>query len=125
MVESISMGVAMNWLKRRYPDEIIVAMPPNNPGYDIRVGENSNPKFFVEVEGTQASVPVFWLSEGERKFSVANADSCIFLVVSGINLTGDSPPLISVRTGALEGSDVLLEPFQWRGQLSGITTQAS
>jgi hypothetical protein len=125
MVESISIKAARVWLSARYPGQLVMVMPHNNPGYDIRVGESSSPIAFVEVKGTQSALPVFWLSEGERKFSEAHADRYIFIVVSGIDLKESSTPVTTVRSGALRGEDIQLEASQWRGQLLKPQSAAS
>lgn len=125
MVESISVKAAQEWLKTQYPSELVMVMPHNNPGYDIRVGESSSPIAFAEVKGTQSALPVFWLSEGERKFSEAHADKYIFIMVSGIDLKGTSSPVTTVRFGSLIDDDVILEASQWRGQLAEPQPAAS
>jgi uncharacterized protein DUF3883 len=62
-------------------------MPTNNPGFDL---ETDRPGFrYIEVKGTQASIPRFILSEGERKFGVAHENDYLLIVVFGMDLSGD------------------------------------
>ncbi|HWL76090.1 protein NO VEIN domain-containing protein [Microbacterium sp.] len=108
---------ALDLLRAEHPDRPVVDLPPNNPGFDIRVGEAQDPHLYVGVKGTQSAEPLFWLSEGERLFSLANASSYELIVVAGIDLNGSKPPQVHRHVGPLVYQALVLEPSQWRGLL--------
>lgn len=118
-VERASVDCAIAWLASKYPTKDVVEMPRNNPGFDLIVGEIANPDLYVEVKGTRADTSVFWMSEGERAFSVANAAKYMLIVVSSIRPSAAQPRDWKLRTrmGAVSGDDFVLEPSQWRGLL--------
>lgn len=115
-VEDYSVAAAVDAMAERFGQQPVV-MPRNNPGFDLRVGPEECPIRYVEVKGTQTAGPVFFMSEGERQFSIRNSALYTLVVVSGIDLATASHGSISVRDGAVAGKDVELRPTQWRGQL--------
>ena len=121
-VEDYSVAVADAIVQQRFglPTKV---MPRTNPGFDIRVGSPEDPVWFVEVKGTQSAEPVFFISEGERLFSMRNALKYSLIVVSGINLKDGSHGRVVFRDGAVNGSDFDLRTTQWRGQV--LSTRAS
>lgn len=116
-VDAYAMTVAMAEVASLYPAGPIERMPHNNPGFDIRVGPKSAPTRFVEVKGTSTSEPVFFLSEGEREFSVANKAAYTLLVVVGIDLKAKTHTAIVRREGAIDATVADLKTTQWRGRL--------
>jgi len=66
-----------------------------------------------------ANEPVFFMSEGERLFSEAHAVKYSLLVVSGIDLRGDSHSNVRVQDGPVTSENAALETVQWRGGLRG------
>jgi hypothetical protein len=58
---------------------------------------------------------VFFISNGEREFSLRNAAKDTLVVASGIDVETEPHASISIRDGALTGSDVDLQPSQWWG----------
>jgi hypothetical protein len=114
-IERYSVDVALSELRGRHPEQWVLEMPHNNPGYDIRVGSPLNPLQFVEVKGTQRIDPVFFLSEGERVFSHTHADRYQLMVVYNIDLAARTHSLLT-WDGALAGLTEL-EITQWRGRL--------
>jgi hypothetical protein len=100
-----------------WPTHPIEQMPRNNPGFDIRVGPAGAENWYYEVKGTQASDPLFFMSEGERKFSLREARRYTLLVVVGIDLRNGTHGSIVRRDGEVGGADVELETAQWRGRL--------
>ena len=117
-VERISVDLALQWLAREFPGASITEMPHNNPGFDIVVGPLSQPDLFVEVKGTQSFLPSFFMSEGERQFSLHNAASYLLLVVSQIDRSNPNSGTIRTHWGSVEAPAVALEPTQWRAVLS-------
>lgn len=117
-VERYAVEVVLELLRTEHPGIEVVEQARNNPGFDVRVGPADDPLAYIEVKGTQAGEPVFWLTEGERKFSLANADRYELFVIAGIDLETAGAHLLHRRTGAVEGDGVTLEPSQWRGHLA-------
>ncbi|KYJ97042.1 DUF3883 domain-containing protein [Microbacterium sp. CH1] len=117
-VERYAVGIVLDLLHVEHPDVEVVEQARNNPGFDVRVGPAEDPVAFVEVKGTQAGEPVFWLTEGERKFSIANADRYELFVIAGIDLATPGAYRLHRRKGAVHGDGVTLEPSQWRGHLA-------
>lgn len=115
-VEDMSVAVAVEHVHERFGESVKV-MPRNNPGFDLLVGSASSPTRYVEVKGTQSAQPVFFMSEGEREFSVRNAAKYTLLVVSGIDLGSQTFQALTTRDGAVAGDGVQLMPSQWRGRL--------
>jgi hypothetical protein len=116
-VEEFAVRRAVDWLAARYVGCAIEQMPRNNPGFDIRVVASSGAVVrYVEVKGTSAGEPTFFISEGERQFSLAEATRFTLVVVWGVNLrTRDCE--VSTIDGAVELPNVVLMPRQFQGTL--------
>lgn len=106
----------MEWLADNYSGSLLAEMPHSNPGFDIAVGEVADPTLYVEVKGTQTAESSFFLSEGERKFSVAHSERYLLVVISGINLKSGAFHL-RYHGGAVAGEAFDLQATQWRGLL--------
>lgn len=115
-VEKISVAAAVTAMQDRFGAPVHV-MPHNNPAFDLRVGPEASPIRFVEVKGTQSAAPVFFMSDGEREFSIHNSARYTLIVVSGVDVDAGTNASISTRDGALTGDDVEMRPSQWRGRL--------
>ncbi len=106
-VEEFAVKVALGELGRRYPAAAIEQQPRNNPGFDVLVKVEGDPKrtVYVEVKGTTRQAPLFFLTDGELQFSLRHADQYRLIVVHAINLNGGTWRLlwhegaISARTG--------------------------
>jgi hypothetical protein len=116
-VDAHAMTAAMGHVASPWPTHMIEQMPRNNPGFDIRVGPAGAEDWYYEVKGTQASEPLFFMSEGERKFSLREGSRYTLLVVVGIDLRNGTHASIVPRDGEVGGADVELETAQWRGRL--------
>ena len=114
-VDAYAMRAAINHLRTRLPGARIRAMPHNNPGFDIEVDGKTAIRF-VEVKGTQASVPRFFITEGERQFARANRPSYLLLVVYDIDRRSDRHRLLEHEAADIEDAFVLT-PTQWVGAL--------
>jgi hypothetical protein len=115
-VEELSVKAAVAAMAERFESQIQV-MPHANPGFDLRVGPENAPIRFVEVKGTQSAEPVFFMSEGERLFSIRNSAKYSLVVVAGIDVDAGTYTTLMTRDGALAGDGVDLRPTQWRGRL--------
>ncbi len=114
-VDAIAMGLAMAEAKSRWPTASVRRMPHNNPGYDLRV-ERDGETWFIEVKGTTRTSPVFFLTEGERVYSVANSQHYSLWVFFAIDLSERSGQLRTLD-GALTETNAGLNPRQWSGSL--------
>ena len=114
-VDAYAMRAAINHLRTRLPGARIRAMPHNNPGFDIEVDGETAIRF-VEVKGTQASMPRFFITEGERQFARANRPSYLLLVVYDIDRRSDRHRLLEHEAADIEDAFVLT-PTQWVGAL--------
>lgn len=111
-VERYAVDVAVRTLAQRYPTAKIIEERHNNPGFDVRVGDD----LFVEVKGTTQPTPSFYMTETERRFARIYADRYLLVVVHRIDLAARTH-LVTERVGTLESASVAFEPLQWRGQL--------
>lgn len=116
-VDKYAMKAAMEHVTAKFPGFVVTQMPKNNPGFDIRVGPQGAEHRFVEVKGTQASEPLFFLTEGERRFSGKEKDRYSLLVITGINLKKQTDTGRHWRDGQIDAAVAELEPSQWRGRL--------
>ena len=116
-VEAFSIARAKDWLAETFVGLDVLEMPHSNPGFDLVVGSLDAPVRYVEVKGTQAAESGFWMSEGERQFSIANADAYLLIIVSSINLKDETSFSLRVNEGAVDGDLFDLAPSQWRGTL--------
>mgnify|MGYP000849576556 CR=1 FL=1 len=110
-VDEYAIEVAKNYLSEKWPRSEIEVMAHNNPGFDILV-RNDQESVFVEVKGTQRLLPQFFMSDGELKFSVANAEKYMLLVVHEIDLE-KSQHRIFTRDGEINANFFDLTPIQW------------
>jgi hypothetical protein len=115
-VEEFAMRVATTELGIRFRAEKMTQQPYDNPGFNLLVGTATDPVAFVNVKATETLQPVFYLSEGERQFSIEHSDRFILLVVYGIDLHAEAYKLI-VREGAIHPGQVELLPAQWKVRL--------
>ena len=122
MVEDYAVEVARKTVVAKY-GAAVKTMPRNNPGFDLLVGSSETPIRYVEVKGTRSSSPVFFLSEGERQFSMKYSHIYTIVVVSGINLLSKTHTIISIHDGGVEESHFVLRPRQWRGELLDPTEE--
>ncbi len=124
-VEDFAVQRACAWLAARYRGCTVTVMPRNNPGFDIRVTDPQGSVVrFVEVKGTSAGQPSFYLSEGERQFSIAEAARFTLVVVWAVSLgTGECE--ISRSDGAVELPGIVLTPRQFQGTLVQTQTPGS
>lgn len=98
-------------LQQEFPAEPIDVMPRNNPGFDIQVRHGD--LLYVEVKGTVGKDIAFFMSEGERRFSVDQADRYRLYVVYDIHLT-DLTHKVFVHQGAVSHHAFTIEPRQYR-----------
>ena len=111
-VDEFAMQVAISQVKCRYPNKTVKEMEHNNPGFDILVEKDGNTIAYVEVKGTQNSIPSFFMSEYQRKFSEDNAAHFCLLIVFNINLVAKEHE-IEWHHGAVTKNKFTLTPVKW------------
>ncbi len=85
LVDEIAMELAMKAAAARWPTNEIHKMPHNNPGFDIEIRDESGPIHYVEVKGTRAPDPRFFISSGEVEHSVKNAERYSIWIFHSMN----------------------------------------
>lgn len=110
-VDEYAIEAAKNYLSAKWPRGEIEVMAHNNPGFDILV-RNGQDVVFVEIKGTQRFSPQFLMSDGELKFSVANAEKYMLLVVHEIDLEKRQHKIFT-RNGEINANYFDLTPIQW------------
>lgn len=116
LVEDMAVQVARESIATRF-GTFVTTMPRNNPGFDLLVGDSSNPVRYVEVKGTRSSDPLFFLSEGERQFSMKYSHLYSIVIVSGIDLEKGTHSSVAIHDGAIDERNFNIRPRQWRGAL--------
>lgn len=115
-VDALAMEVAIRQVKCLYPNKIVEQMEHNNPGFDILVKKDGNNIAYVEVKGTQKSIPSFFMSERQRRFSEENADKSCWLIVYNINLVTKEYQIF-MHHGAVTKNKFTLAPIiKWSVQ---------
>lgn len=117
-VDKYAMKVAMGEVQQWFASLEVTQMPHNNPGFDIRVGSITDPTRYVEVKGTSTSDPLFFMSEGERDFSVRNAPLYSLLIVVGVNWKLQTHTSTRRHDGSVDNQVAALKCVQWRGRLN-------
>lgn len=117
-IDAVAMDLAAAEARARFGDAEVMRMPHNNPGFDILIRQHSGDSY-VEVKGTTRSAPVFFLSEGERRFSIANSDRYLLWVFFGLDVSSRTGTLAEHR-GAIEREKHELVPRQWAGRIRGV-----
>jgi len=116
-VDRYAVAVAASRLKERFPNMLVSPMPHNNPGFDIRVGDATNPVLVVEVKGTRSAEPVFFLTEAERLFSATQARIYELVVICGVDLTASSHDAEYWHSGPITQAVAELRAQEWRCRL--------
>jgi hypothetical protein len=118
-VDDYALAASAAYLRTRLPGHGIHSQPRNNPGFDISVTDAEGSLItFVEVKGTQANAPVFFLSEGERSFATRMGDRYLWICVFRIQLSLQRHD-IWTHVGPLESARCVLQPYQWRCTADG------
>jgi len=111
LVDEYAIQAAQCYLAAEYPDGQIEVMARNNPGFDILVTQE-NRVHYVEVKGTQRSVPKFFMSDGELRFSKENSGNYQLLVFYQIDLEEKNHKTFS-WVGMITNAEFHLAPTQW------------
>lgn len=77
------------------------------------VGTAQNPVAYVRVKGSRKLVPSFTLSEGDRQFSIDNAELYLLAIVYAIDLNNETYK-IKLHQGAIKMDSFVMVPLQWQ-----------
>lgn len=111
-VEEFAMRVALERARVLFPGRKIIQRSHNNPGFDILVEGDGSARHYIEVKGSTAPTPRFFLTEGERLFSAEHASDYTLMVIYSIDLeTGDHHVL--VREGPISSEGFQMTATQW------------
>ena len=116
VVDEIAMELAMREATSRWPANEIRRMPHNNPGFDIEIRDEAGPIFYVEVKGTRATDPRFFISSGEVAHSVKNADRYSIWIFHSLDIKARTATL-AAHDGAVTKENFDLQPKQYFGRL--------
>lgn len=118
LVDAYAVKQVMALLREAHPsgEYTIREMPHNNPGFDVLVLFQGRTYRYVEVKGTTLATPVFFISEGERKFSKEESRQYTLYVVYNIRLDAESHDVVA-RDGEVTVEDYGLVTVQWRGRI--------
>jgi len=116
LVEEYAVKQVVALLRERYGNASVREMPRNNPGYDLRVLFDGKLSRYVEVKGTALAAPVFFLTEGERKFSAQEAHRYLLFVVYNVRRDAGTHDLAE-WAGEVTQANWNLKPSQWSGRL--------
>jgi hypothetical protein len=118
LVEDYAVAVAVELLRAETPDAEVITMPRNNPGYDLLVERDGQILRYAEAKGTQSSVPQFFISEGEREFSIGHSNSYSLIIVFSIDLQRRVHQT-HIHQGPVTSESFELAPIQWKGRMRG------
>lgn len=113
-VDQLAMELALLEAERRWPSSNIVRMPHNNPGFDIEVRHAVGDTHFVEVKGTLAATPRFFISAGELAFSNSNAESYSIWIFHSMDIKARTATFVDYN-GVVDEIAFDLHPVQFRG----------
>lgn len=117
-VEEYAVERVRELLEERYRGATVRVMARNNPGYDIRVAAADGTVLrYVEVKGTSLAAPVFFLSEGERRFSAREPAQYTIFVVYSVDLDAATHQ-VQEWEGEVTVDAAALTPVTWSGRLS-------
>lgn len=119
-VDRFAVTTAVSELRRRYPGIQTEVQPQTNPGFDILVKRPGDP-LYVEVKGTGRNVPVFFLTEGERRFSQRHASAYCLIVVYAIEAPKGAYQLFW-HEGPISDVEFLISPVQWACEVRQVQT---
>lgn len=114
-VDELAMLLAISQAEERWPESRTLRMPHNNPGFDIEVRHPDGVIFYIEVKGTQAPKPRFFISAGELAFSAAHADDYSIWIFHSMDLEARTATFTS-HDGAVDDARFELRPIQFLGQ---------
>lgn len=117
-VDEMAMTLAMAEAAHRWPEAEVRRMPHNNPGFDIEIRHSTGLVRFIEVKGTRAPEPRFFITAGEVKYSHAHSKCYSIWIFHSMNVESGAAVLVE-HDGAVAASSFELQPLQYLGRFTG------
>lgn len=117
-VDDLAMSLALAEAARRWPEATVERMPHNNPGYDIEVRHQGGDIRYVEVKGTRADEPCFFITAGELAHSHRHPDRYSIWIFHDMDLNAGTATL-TPHDGPVTEEHFELEPVQYVGRFIG------
>lgn len=114
-VDELAMLLAVTQAEKHWPTSKVVRMPHNNPGFDIELHHPDGAIGYIEVKGTFAPKPRFFMSAGERAFSASHVDRYSLWILHSVNLETRTATLTCYE-GSVDDDRFALRPTQFLGQ---------
>ncbi|QSE93908.1 DUF3883 domain-containing protein [Rhodococcus pseudokoreensis] len=114
-VDQLAMSLAVEEACRRFPNSLVERMPHNNPGFDIQIQNDAEPTLYIEVKGTRAPEPQFFVTAGEISFSRTHSSHYSIWIFHSINLDTRDGILVE-HAGELGDDSFDLQPTQFFGK---------
>jgi hypothetical protein len=115
LVDEIAIELALARATKAFGGVHVALMPHNNPGYDVRI-DGPDGFRYIEVKGTTRSSPQFFISDGERRFSIEHADHYSLWIFFSIDIAARTGALIK-HAGAVASPRFELLPIHYAGKL--------
>jgi hypothetical protein len=115
-VDEIAMELAMKEALARWPRHEVQQMPHNNPGFDIEIKKGGAPVHYIEVKGTRAHYPRFFISAGEVAHSERFAHCYSIWIYHSLDVLARTAELAE-HTGAVTKAHFDLQTRQYFGRL--------
>jgi hypothetical protein len=115
IIENFSVDHAVVIVEAWFPGAHVEVKKHNNPGFDLVVTDCGRVIRYVEVKGTRSALPIFHLTETERRFSEENATLYTLLVLWSIDLDRKTYQLTRHDGEVVVGS--VLRPERYSGRL--------
>jgi hypothetical protein len=112
-LKEFALLTAVQNLHQRYPHAPIAQQPYDTRGYAVLVGTASQPVAYVNVKATRKLSPCFWLSEGERQFSLEHSLHFLLMNIYAINLESKRYR-VAYHQGAIQPQNCVLVPAYWK-----------
>lgn len=117
-VDDLAMSLAFTEAELRWPEVTVERMPHSNPGYDIEVRHPAGDIRYIEVKGTRAAEPSFFITAGEVAYSHQHPDRYSIWIFHGMNLDAGTATLTEYD-GPVSEAHFELQPVQYRGRFRG------
>lgn len=117
LVDDIAMTLALSEAAQRWPAAEIRRMPHNNPGFDIEIRHGDGTVHYIEVKGTRAGEPRFFITAGEVAYSIAHAARYSMWIFHSMDLENGTAALVE-HDGPVSDTSFELQPIQYLGRFT-------
>lgn len=119
-VDEAAMTLALAEAARRWPEAEVRRMPHNNPGFDIEIRHRTGANHFIEVKGTRAPEPRFFISAGEVAYSHAHPECYSIWIFHSMDLDSGAAELVE-HDGPVAETRFELQPLQYLGRAKDLS----